>query len=161
MPNKEEAIKMRLKAIKEVSLEIEKAEEFLRVSAGGFYRNVITPEIENQIKNHLFSDIAVDFRVNTLTFELVDELFRVMQPISLKIINHNNIAAYLRDVEDLICSVSPEEGNPYFFRPSYLKEFVEKDGYSLEPPEDFNGYVVLATIPKLERDKNGKVLIKK
>lgn len=97
MPNKEEAIKMRLKAIKEVSLEIEKAEEFLRVSAGGFYRNVITPEIENQTKNHLFSDIAVDFRVNTWSFELVDELFRVMQPISLKIINHNNIAVYLRD----------------------------------------------------------------
>lgn len=47
MPNKEEAIKMRLKAIKEVSLEIEKAEEFLRVSAGGFYRNVITPEIKS------------------------------------------------------------------------------------------------------------------
>lgn len=59
MPNKEEAVKIRIQAIEEVSKEIEKVEEFLRKGATELYVEVITSDIENSANNHLFTDIGI------------------------------------------------------------------------------------------------------
>ncbi len=59
MPNLEELIKIREEAIKEVSEEIEKVEEFLKKGATELYVEVITPDIESSANNHLFTDIGI------------------------------------------------------------------------------------------------------
>ena len=59
MPNKEETIKIREKAIEEVGKEIEKVEEFLKKGATELYLDVITPAIENSANKHLFTDLGI------------------------------------------------------------------------------------------------------
>ena len=157
MPNKEEAIKMRVKAMEQALAEIEKIEEFFKGQAEDFYQKEITPMIEQEAQNHLFGDIAV-----TIDFDSYkeDELFDSLQPLSLKIITIGDYQRYLRRDKDPIYGVFLDDS--YFFRPSYLKEIVEKDGYSFEPCETtLSIYIISATVPKLETDECGKVLVKK
>ena len=162
MPNKEEAIKMRLQAMEQVLEEIKKIEEFFKGQAEDFYQKEITPMIEQEAQNHLFGDIAVTFSCDS---DRDDELFDSLQPLSLKMITVGDYQRYLRSNKDPIYGVFLEDS--YFFRPSYLKEIVEKEGYSFEPYKmtssdlEPSGYTISATIPRLEKDENGKVFVKK
>ena len=91
MPNLEELIKIREKAIEEVSKEIEKVEEFLRKGATELYVEVITSDIENSANNHLFTDIGItiDYANDIPDSELYEKLFNQLGSLNLNRIKLN------------------------------------------------------------------------
>ena len=163
MPNKEEAVKIRLQAIEEVSKEIEKVEEFLRKGATELYVEVITPDIENSVNNHLFTDIGItiDYANDIPDSELYEKLFNQLGSLNLNRIKLNNSVQFLKNSRDPILYFLKEEDKYIFYRKSYLQEIVEKDGYKFEDSNEDKMFTISATLPTLERDKYGKVLIKK
>ena len=162
MPNKEEAVKIRLQAIEEVSKEIEKVEEFLRKGATELYVEVITPDIENSANNHLFTDIGItiDYENDISDAKLYEKFYNKLESLNLKRIKHDNSMQFLKNSRDPILYFLKEE-EYIFYRKSYLQEIVEKDGYEFEDSNKDKMFTISATLPTLERDKYGKVLIKK
>ena len=162
MPNKEEAVKIRLQAIEEVSKEIEKVEEFLRKGATELYVEVITPDIENSANNHLFTDIGItiDYENDISDAKLYEKFYNKLESLNLKRIKHDNSMQFLKNSRDPILYFLKEE-EYIFYRKSYLQEIVEKDGYKFEDSNEDKMFTISATLPTLERDKYGKVLIKK
>lgn len=67
---------------------------------------------------------------------------------------------FLKNSRDPILYFLKEE-EYIFYRKSYLQEIVEKDGYKFEDSNEDKMFTISATLPTLERDKYGKVLIKK
>ena len=163
MPNKEEAVKIRLQAIEEVSKEIEKVEEFLRKGATELYVEVITPDIENSVNNHLFTDIGItiDYANDIPDSELYEKLFNQLGSLNLNRIKLNNSVQFLKNSRDPILYFLKEEDKYIFYRKSYLQEIVEKDGYKFEDSNEDKMFTISAPLPTLERDAYGKVLIKK
>ena len=162
MPNKEETVKIRLQAIEEVSKEIEKVEEFLRKGATELYVEVITPDIENSANNHLFTDlgITIDYTNNIPDSELYEKLFNQLESLNLNRIKLDNSVQFLKNSRDPILYFIKEEDEYIFYRKSYLQEIVEKDGYTFEDLNEDKMLTISATLPTLERDEYGKVLIK-
>ena len=162
MPNLEELIKIREKAIEEVSKEIEKVEEFLRKGATELYVEVITPDIENSVNNHLFTDIGItiDYENDITDAKLYEKFYNKLESLNLKRIKHDNSMQFLKNSRDPILYFLKEE-EYIFYRKSYLQEIVEKDGYKFEDSNEDKMFTISATLPTLERDKYGKVLIKK
>ena len=162
MPNKEEAVKIRLQAIEEVSKEIEKVEEFLRKGATELYVEVITSDIENSANNHLFTDIGItiDYANDISDAKLYEKFYNKLESLNLKRIKHDNSMQFLKNSRDPILYFLKEE-EYIFYRKSYLQEIVEKDGYKFEDSNEDKMFTISATLPTLERDKYGKVLIKK
>ena len=162
MPNLEELIKIREKAIEEVSKEIEKVEEFLRKGATELYVEVITPDIENSANNHLFTDIGItiDYENDISDAKLYENFYNKLESLNLKRIKHDNSMQFLKNSRDPILYFLKEE-EYIFYRKSYLQEIVEKDGYKFEDSNEDKMFTISATLPTLERDKYGKVLIKK
>lgn len=163
MPNKEETVKIRLQAIEEVSKEIEKVEEFLRKGATELYVEVITPDIENSANNHLFTDIGItiDYAYDLTYTELYENLFNQLESLNLNKIKLINCMHFLGNINDPILCFVKEEDEYIFYRKSYIQEIVEKDGYKFEDSNEDKMFTISATLPTLERDKYGKVLIKK
>lgn len=162
MPNLEELIKIREKAIEEVSKEIEKVEEFLRKGATELYVEVITPDIENSANNHLFTDlgITIDYANEISSTKLNEKFSKSLEALELNKINTGNYGDFLRNLADAILYFLKED-EYIFYRKSYLQEIVEKDGYKFEDTSEEKMYTISATLPNLERDEYGKVLIKK
>ena len=162
MPNKEEAVKIRIQAIEEVSKEIEKVEEFLRKGATELYVEVITSDIENSANNHLFTDIGItiDYANDISDAKLYEKFYNKLESLNLKRIKHDNSMQFLKNSRDPILYFLKEE-EYIFYRKSYLQEIVEKDGYKFEDSNEDKMFTISATLPTLERDKYGKVLIKK
>ena len=162
MPNKEEAVKIRLQAIEEVSKEIEKVEEFLRKGATELYVEVITSDIENSANNHLFTDIGItiDYANDISDAKIYEKFYNKLESLNLKRIKHDNSMQFLKNSRDPILYFLKEE-EYIFYRKSYLQEIVEKDGYKFEDSNEDKMFTISATLPTLERDKYGKVLIKK
>ena len=162
MPNLEDLIKIREEAIKEVSEEIEKVEEFLRKGATELYVEVITPDIENSANNHLFTDIGItiDYENDISDAKLYEKFYNKLESLNLKRIKHDNSMQFLKNSRDPILYFLKEE-EYIFYRKSYLQEIVEKDGYKFEDSNEDKMFTISATLPTLERDKYGKVLIKK
>ena len=162
MPNKEEAVKIRLQAIEEVSKEIENVEEFLRKGATELYVEVITSDIENSANNHLFTDIGItiDYANDISDAKLYEKFYNKLESLNLKRIKHDNSMQFLKNSRDPILYFLKEE-EYIFYRKSYLQEIVEKDGYKFEDSNEDKMFTISATLPTLERDKYGKVLIKK
>ena len=163
MPNLEELIKIREKAIEEVSKEIEKVEEFLRKGATELYVEVITPDIENSVNNHLFTDIGItiDYANDITDAKIYEKFYNKLESLNLKRIKHDNSMQFLKNSNDPILYFLKEEDEYIFYRKSYLQEIVEKDGYKFEDSNEDKMFTISATLPTLERDKYGKVLIKK
>ena len=163
MPNLEELIKIREEAIKEVSEEIEKVEEFLKKGATELYVEVITPDIENSANNNLFTDlgITIDYANDIHYSELYEKLFNQLESLNLNRIKLDNSMQFLKNSRDPILYFMKEEDEYIFYRKSYLQEIVEKDGYAFEPSKEDKMYTISASLPTLERDEYGKVLIKK
>lgn len=163
MPNKEETVKIREKAIEEVSKEIEKVEEFLKKGATELYVEVITPDIENSANNNLFTDlgITIDYANDIHYSELYEKLFNQLESLNLNRIKLDNSMQFLKNSRDPILYFMKEEDEYIFYRKSYLQEIVEKDGYAFEPSKEDKMYTISASLPTLERDEYGKVLIKK
>ena len=162
MPNKEETIKIREKAIEEVGKEIEKVEEFLKKGATELYVEVITPDIESSANNHLFTDIGItiDYENDISDAKLYENFYNKLESLNLKRIKHDNSMQFLKNSRDPILYFLKEE-EYIFYRKSYLQEIVEKDGYKFEDSNEDKMFTISATLPTLERDKYGKVLIKK
>ena len=162
MPNKEETIKIREKAIEEVGKEIEKVEEFLKKGATELYLDVITPDIENSANNHLFTDlgITIDYTNNIPDSELYEKLFNQLESLNLNRIKLDNSVQFLKNSRDPILYFIKEEDEYIFYRKSYLQEIVEKDGYTFEDLNEDKMLTISAPLPTLERDEYGKVLIK-
>lgn len=72
----------------------------------------------------------------------------------------HNYGDFLRNLADPILYFLKED-EYIFYRKSYLQEIVEKDGYKFEDTSEEKMYTISATLPNLERDEYGKVLIKK
>ncbi len=163
MPNLEELIKIREEAIKEVSEEIEKVEEFLKKGATELYVEVITPDIESSANNHLFTDIGItiDYGKNIPGYEFNKKLFNQLESLNLNRIKIDNYLQFLKNSRDLILCFLQEEDKYIFYRQSYLQEIVEKDGYEFEDSNEDKMFTISAPLPTLERDAYGKVLIKK
>ena len=163
MPNLEELIKIREEAIKEVSEEIEKVEEFLKKGATELYVEVITPDIESSANNHLFTDIGItiDYTNEISSTKLNEKFSKSLEALELNKINTGNYGDFLRNLADPVLYFSKEEDEYIFYRKSYLQEIVEKDGYKFEDTNEEKMYTISATLPTLERDEYGKVLIKK
>ncbi len=163
MPNKEETVKIREKAIEDVIKEIEKVEEFLKKGATELYVEVITPDIENSANNYLFADlgITIDYANDISDSELYENLFNQLGSLNLNRIKINNSMQFLRNINDPILYFLKEEDEYIFYRKSYLQEIVEKDGYKFEDLGEDKMFTISATLPTLERDEYGKVLIKK
>ena len=159
MPNLEELIKIREKAIEEVSKEIEKVEEFLRKGATELYVEVITPDIENSANNHLFTDlgITIDYANEISSTKLNEKFSKSLEALELNKINTGNYGDFLRNLADAILYFLKED-EYIFYRKSYLQEIVEKDGYKFEDTSEEKMYTISATLPNLERDDYGKVL---
>ena len=163
MPNKEETIKIREKAIEEVGKEIEKVEEFLKKGATELYLDVITPVIENSANKYLFTDlgITIDYANNIPDSELYGKLFNQLESLNLNRIKTDNSVQFLKNSRDPILYFIKEEDEYIFYRQSYLQEIVEKDGYKFEDSNEDKVFTISAPLPTLERDAYGKVLIKK
>ena len=163
MPNLEELIKIREEAIKELSEEIEKVEEFLKKGATELYVEVITPDIESSANNHLFTDIGItiDYTNEISSTKLNEKFSKSLEALELNKINTGNYGDFLRNLADPILYFLKEEDEYIFYRKSYLQEIVEKDGYKFEDTNEEKMYTISATLPTLERDEYGKVLIKK
>lgn len=163
MPNKEETVKIREKAIEEVSKEIEKVEEFLKKGATELYVEVITPDIENSANNHLFTDIGItiDYANDIPDSELYEKLFNQLEFLNLNRIKIDNYVQFLKNSRDPILYFLKEEDEYIFYRKSYLQEIVEKDGYKYEDSNEDEMFTISAPVPTLERDAYGKVLTKK
>ena len=163
MPNLEDLIKIREEAIKEVSEEIEKVEEFLKKGATELYVEVITPDIESSANNHLFTDIGItiDYANEISSTKLNEKFSKSLEALELNKINTGNYGDFLRNLADPILYFLKEEDEYIFYRKSYLQEIVEKDGYKFEDTNEEKMYTISATLPTLERDEYGKVLIKK
>lgn len=163
MPNKEETIKIREKAIKEVSKEIEKVEEFLKRGATELYVEEITPDIEYSANNHLFTDlgITIDYTNDIPNSKLYEELFNQLGSLNLNRIKLDNSMQFLENSRDPILYFIKEEDEYIFYRKSYLQEIVEKDGYKFEDSNEDKMFTITAPLSTLERDAYGKVLIKK
>ena len=163
MPNLEELIKIREEAIKEVSEEIEKVEEFLKKGATELYVEVITPDIESSANNHLFTDIGItiDYGKNIPGYEFNKKLFNQLESLNLNRIKIDNYLQFLKNSRDLILCFLQEEDKYIFYRQSYLQEIVEKEGYEFEDSNEDKMFTISAPLPTLERDAYGKVLIKK
>ena len=163
MPNLEELIKIREEAIKEVSEEIEKVEEFLKKGATELYVEVITPDIESSANNHLFTDIGItiDYGKNIPGYEFNKKLFNQLESLNLNRIKIDNYLQFLKNSRDLILCFLQEEDKYIFYRKSYLQEIVDKDGYKFEDSNEDKMFTISAPLPTLERDAYGKVLIKK
>ncbi len=162
MPNKEETVKFREKAIEEVSKEIEKVEEFLKKGATELYVEVITPDIENSANNHLFTDlgITIDYTNDIPDSELYEKLFNQLGSLNLNRIKLDNSVQFLKNSRDPILYFIKEEDEYIFYRKSYLQEIVENDGYKFEDSNEDEMFTISAPLPTLERDAYGKVLIK-
>ena len=162
MPNLEELIEIREEAIKEVSEEIEKVEEFLRKGATELYVEVITPDIENSANNHLFTDIGItiDYENDISDAKLYEKFYNKLESLNLKRIKHDNSMQFLKNSRDPILYFLKEE-EYIFYRQSYLQEIVDKDGYKFEDSNEDKMFTISAPLPTLERDAYGKVLIKK
>ena len=162
MPNLEELIEIREEAIKEVSEEIEKVEEFLKKGATELYVEVITPDIENSANNHLFTDIGItiDYANDISDAKLYEKFYNKLESLNLKRIKHDNSMQFLKNSRDPILYFLKEE-EYIFYRKSYLQEIVEKDGYKFEDSNEDKMFTISAPLPTLERDAYGKVLIKK
>ena len=163
MPNKEETVKIREKAIKEVSKEIEKVEEFLKKGATELYVEEITPDIEYSDNNHLFTDlgITIDYTNDIPNYKLYEELFNQLGSLNLNRIKLDNSMQFLKNSRDPILYFIKEEDEYIFYRKSYLQEIVEKDGYKFEDSNEDKMFTITAPLSTLERDAYGKVLIKK
>ena len=163
MPNKEETVKIREKAIKEVGKEIEKVEEFLKKGATELYVEEITPDIEYSANNHLFTDIGItiDYTNDLPNAELYEKLFNQLESLNLNRIKLDNSMYFLGNSNDPILYFMKEEDEYIFYRKSYLQEIVEKDGYKFEDYEEDEMFTISAPLPTLEIDAHGKVLIKK
>ena len=165
MPHKQEAIDMRMKLTKEAIEEVEKVEDFLKKGAVELYTDIITPDIEKCVNNNLFSDIAVtiDYCTNVTYYPaLVEKLFKAIEHLNIKKINENNIKRFFNNNDNpILYFQKKEEGYIIFYRKSYLQEIVEKDGYRFEHNKEDDVITISATVPKLIKDENGKVLIKK
>ena len=163
MPNLEELIKIREEAIKEVSEEIEKVEEFLKKGATELYVEVITPDIENSANNHLFTDIGItiDYGKNIPGYEFNKNLFNQLESLNLNRIKIDNYLKILKNSRDPILCFLQEEDKYIFYRKSYLQEIVDKDGYKFEDLSEDKIFTISAPLPTLERDEYGKVLIRK
>ena len=160
MPNLEELIKIREEAIKEVSEEIEKVEEFLKKGATELYVEVITPDIENSANNHLFTDIGItiDYGKNIPGYEFNKKLFNQLESLNLNRIKIDNYLQFLKNSRDLILCFVQEEDKYIFYRQSYLQEIVEKDGYEFEDSNKDKMFTISAPLPTLTKDAYGKVL---
>ena len=163
MPNKEETVKIREKAIKEVSKEIEKVEEFLKKGATELYVEEITPDIEYSANNHLFTDIGItiDYENDIPDSELYEKLFNQLESLNLNRIKIDNSMQFLKNSNDPILYFLKEEDEYIFYRKSYLQEIVEKDGYAFDDSDEDKMFTISALLPTLERDEYGKVLIRK
>ena len=163
MPNSEELIKIREEAIKEVSEEIEKVEEFLKKGATELYVEVITPDIESSANNHLFTDIGItiDYGKNIPGYEFNKKLFNQLESLNLNRIKIDNSMQFLKNSNDPILYFLKEEDEYIFYRKSYLQEIVEKDGYAFDDSDEDKMFTISALLPTLERDEYGKVLIRK
>lgn len=163
MPNLEELIEIREEAIKEVSEEIEKVEEFLRKGATELYVEVITPDIENSANNHLFTDIGItiDYENDISDAKLYEKFYNKLESLNLKRIKHDNSMQFLKNSNDPILYFLKEEDEYIFYRKSYLQEIVEKDGYAFDDSDEDKMFTISALLPTLERDEYGKVLIRK
>ena len=163
MPNSEELIKIREEAIKEVSEEIEKVEEFLKKGATELYVEVITPDIESSANNHLFTDIGItiDYGKNIPGYEFNKNLFNQLESLNLNRIKIDNYLKILKTSNDPILYFLKEEDEYIFYRKSYLQEIVEKDGYKFEDLEEDEMFTISAPLSTLKIDEYGKVLIKK
>ena len=163
MPNLEELIKIREEAIKEVSEEIEKVEEFLKKGATELYVEVITPDIESSANNHLFTDIGItiDYGKNIPGYEFNKKLFNQLESLNLNRIKIDNSMQFLKNSNDPILYFLKEEDEYIFYRKSYLQEIVEKDGYAFDDSDEDKMFTISALLPTLERDEYGKVLIRK
>ena len=163
MPNKEETVKIREKAIKEVSKEIEKVEEFLKKGATELYVEEITPDIEYSANNHLFTDlgITIDYTNDIPNSKLYEELFNQLGSLNLNRIKLDNSMQFLNNSRDPILYFIKEEDEYIFYRKSYLQEIVEKDGYKFEDSNEDKMFTITAPLSTLEIDAYGKVLIKK
>ena len=161
MPNKEEAVKIRLQAIEEVSKEIEKVEEFLRKGATELYVEVITSDIENSANNHLFTDIGItiDYANDISDAKLYEKFYNKLESLNLKRIKHDNSMQFLKNSRDPILYFLKEE-EYIFYRKSYLQEIVEKDGYEFEDSNKDKMFTISAPLPTLTKDAYGKVLIR-
>ena len=162
MPNLEDLIKIREEAIKEVSEEIEKVEEFLRKGATELYVEVITPDIENSANNHLFTDIGItiDYENDISDAKLYEKFYNKLESLNLKRIKHDNSMQFLKNSRDPILYFLKEE-EYIFYRQSYLQEIVEKDGYEFEDSNKDKMFTISAPLPTLTKDAYGKVLIRK
>ena len=111
MPNLEELIKIREKAIEEVSKEIEKVEEFLRKGATELYVEVITPDIENSVNNHLFTDIGItiDYANDITDAKIYEKFYNKLESLNLKRIKHDNSMQFLKNSRDPILYFLKEE----------------------------------------------------
>ena len=163
MPNLEELIEIREEAIKEVSEEIEKVEEFLKKGATELYVEVITPDIESSANNHLFTDIGIttDYENDIPDSELYEKLFNQLESLNLNRIKIDNSMQFLKNSNDPILYFLKEEDEYIFYRKSYLQEIVEKDGYAFDDSDEDKMFTISALLPTLERDEYGKVLIRK
>ena len=162
MPNLEELIKIREKAIEEVSKEIEKVEEFLRKGATELYVEVITSDIENSANNHLFTDIGItiDYANDISDAKLYEKFYNKLESLNLKRIKHDNSMQFLKNSRDpILCFLKKEEY--IFYRKSYLQEIVEKDGYEFEDSNKDKMFTISVPLPTLTKDAYGKVLIRK
>ena len=162
MPNLEELIKIREEAIKEVSEEIEKVEEFLKKGATELYVEVITPDIESSANNHLFTDIGItiDYENDISDAKLYEKFYNKLESLNLKRIKHDNSMQFLKNSRDPILYFLKEE-KYIFYRQSYLQEIVEKDGYEFEDSNKDKMFTISAPLPTLTKDEYGKVLIRK
>ena len=68
---------------------------------------------------------------------------------------------FLKNSRDPILYFLQEEDKYIFYRKSYLQEIVDKDGYKFEDSNEDKMFTISGTLPTLERDAYGKVLIKK
>lgn len=163
MPNKQEAVNMRMEAMKEALEDIEKIEDFLKKGAVELYTDIITPDIEHCVNDNLFYDIGIPIDCTTITnyTEEREKFFEDIASLKVKKININNFGQFLHKKENPILFFSKEDGKNIFYRRSYLQEIVEKNGYKLEYNKEEDVITISATIPKLTKDENGKVLIKK
>ena len=159
MPNKEEAVKIRLQAIEEVSKEIEKVEEFLRKGATELYVEVITSGIENSANNHLFTDIGItiDYANDISDAKIYEKFYNKLESLNLKRIKHDNSMQFLKNSRDPILYFLKEE-EYIFYRKSYIQEIVEKEGYEFEDSNEDKMFTISAPLPTLTKDAYGKVL---